>query len=62
MNGTYHQKVIIDRPNIVLVGENRDSTRIVLAETAQTRAIPEKFIISLFILLINMDIVLTVIE
>ena len=41
MNGTYHQKVIIDRPNIVLVGENRDSTRIVLAETAQTRAITE---------------------
>mgnify|MGYP002226164823 CR=1 FL=1 len=41
LNGTYHQKVIIDRPNIVLVGENRDSTRIVLAETAQTRAITE---------------------
>ena len=33
--------MIIDRPNIVLVGENRDSTRIVLAETAQTRAITE---------------------
>ena len=32
---------IRDRPNIVLVGENRDSTRIVLAETAQTRAITE---------------------
>ncbi len=41
MNGTYHQKVIIDRPNIVLVGENRDSTLIVLAETAQARAITE---------------------
>ena len=31
-NGTYNQKVIIDRPNIVLVGENRDSTVLVLAE------------------------------
>lgn len=30
--GTYNQKVVIDRPNIVLVGEDRDSTRIVLAE------------------------------
>lgn len=39
--GTYNQKVIIDRPNIVLVGEQRDSTIIVLAETAETRAITE---------------------
>lgn len=39
--GTYHQKVIIDRPNIVLVGEDRDSTIIVLAETAETRQITE---------------------
>lgn len=39
--GTYNQKVIIDRPNIVLVGEDRDSTVIVLAETARTRAITE---------------------
>ena len=39
--GTYHQKVIIDRPNIVLVGEQRDSTVLVLAETAKTRAITE---------------------
>mgnify|MGYP001943191261 CR=1 FL=1 len=30
--GTYNEKVIIDRPNIVLVGEQRDSTRIVYAE------------------------------
>ncbi len=30
--GTYNQKVVIDRPNIVLVGEDRDSTLIVLAE------------------------------
>ena len=30
--GTYNQKVIIDRPNIVLVGEDRDSTLLVLAE------------------------------
>ena len=39
--GTYPQKVIIDRPNIVLVGEQRDSTILVLAETAKTRAITE---------------------
>ena len=39
--GTYHQKVIIDRPNIVLVGEDRDSTILVLAETAKTQAITE---------------------
>ena len=39
--GTYHQKVIIDRPNIVLVGEERDSTVLVLAETAKTRTITE---------------------
>ncbi len=31
-NGTYNQKVVIDRPNIVLVGEDRDSTIIQLAE------------------------------
>lgn len=41
LNGTYNQKVIIDRPNIVLVGENRDSTVLVLAETAKTRKITE---------------------
>ena len=39
--GTYHQKVIIDRPNIVLVGEERDSTVLVLAETVKTQAITE---------------------
>lgn len=39
--GNYNQKVIIDRPNIVLVGENRDSTLIVLAETAKTRTMTE---------------------
>ena len=33
--------MIIDRPNIVLVGEDRDSTIIVLAETAKTRKIQE---------------------
>ena len=32
LKGTYHQKVIIDRPNIVLVGEDRDSTSVVYAE------------------------------
>lgn len=39
--GTYNQKVIIDRPNIVLVGEDRDSTIIFLAETAETRKVTE---------------------
>ena len=39
--GTYQQKVIIDRPHIVLVGEDRDNTVITLAETAQTRKITE---------------------
>ncbi len=39
--GTYNQKVIIDRPNIVLVGEQRDSTILVLAETAKTQKIKE---------------------
>ena len=39
--GTYRQKVIIDRPNIVLVGEDRDSTILILAETAKTQKITE---------------------
>ena len=39
--GVYQQKVIIDRPNIVLVGEQRDSTTLVLAETMKTRTITE---------------------
>ena len=39
--GTYNQKVIIDRLNIVLVGEQRDSTIIVLAETEDTRTVKE---------------------
>lgn len=39
--GTYTEKVIIDRPNIVLVGENKDSTILVMAETAKTNKIPE---------------------
>lgn len=39
--GTYRQKVIIDRPNIVLVGESRDSTLLILAETAKTQRIKE---------------------
>lgn len=33
--GVYHQKVIIDRPNIVLVGEDRDSTILILAEARE---------------------------
>ena len=39
--GIYRQKVIIDRPNIVLVGEQKDSTVIVLAETMKTRTVTE---------------------
>lgn len=39
--GLYHQKVIIDRPNIVLVGELRDSCIIVGAEAEQTTMISE---------------------
>ncbi len=39
--GLYQQKVIIDRPNIVLVGEDRDSTCIILAETEDTRIVKE---------------------
>lgn len=37
--GIYRQKVVIDRPNIVLVGEQRDSTCIVLAETEETNTV-----------------------
>ena len=33
--GVYRQKVIIDRPNIVLVGEDRDSTILILAEARE---------------------------
>ena len=33
--GVYRQKVIIDRPNIVLVGEDRDSTVLILAEARE---------------------------
>lgn len=39
--GTYNQKVIICRPHIVLVGEDRDSTILVLAETKETQQITE---------------------
>lgn len=42
-NGIYKQKVIIDRPNIVLLGENRDSTRLVLAETATYRSAAKEY-------------------
>lgn len=40
LKGTYRQKVVIDRPNIILVGEDRDSTRIVLAECGDYRPVP----------------------
>lgn len=39
--GRYHQKVIIDRPNIVLVGEQRDSTIIQLAELSSKPVVKE---------------------
>ena len=39
--GRYHEKVIIDRPNIVLVGEQRDSTVLVLAELNSKREVKE---------------------
>ena len=39
--GTYNQKVIVCRPHIVLVGEHRDSTILVLAETKETQKITE---------------------
>ena len=37
--GTYQQKVIIDRPNIILVGEDRDSTILTLAEASKKKLI-----------------------
>ena len=41
LKGTYNQKVIIDKPNIVLVGEDREQTQIIYAETMKTRTIKE---------------------
>lgn len=41
LKGTYNEKVIIDRPNIVLVGEDRDETKLILAETGKTQTIRE---------------------
>lgn len=40
-NGVYNEKLIIDKPNLVLLGENRDSTRIIYAELASKRAVKE---------------------
>lgn len=34
LNGIYREKVIIEKPNIVLLGEDRDSTRLIYAELA----------------------------
>lgn len=39
--GIYNQKVIIDKPNIVLVGESRNETKIILAEANKNRKIKE---------------------
>ncbi|SHF23748.1 Pectinesterase [Bacteroides luti] len=40
-SGTYNEKVIIDRPNIVLLGEDREKTRLVYAELSSKRKIHE---------------------
>ncbi len=40
-NGIYNEKVIVDKPNIVLLGENRDSTQIIYAELSSKRTIKE---------------------
>jgi len=40
-NGIYKEKVIINKPNIVLVGENRDSTRVIFAELSSKRTMKE---------------------
>lgn len=39
--GLYEQKVIVGRPHIVLVGEDRDSTILRLAETRETQQVKE---------------------
>lgn len=39
--GTYNEKVIIDKPNIVLVGEDREATQIIYAEVSDNRRIKE---------------------
>ncbi len=39
--GIYHEKVIIDKPNIVLVGEDKDSVIIVGAEAGRYRMLKE---------------------
>lgn len=40
-NGIYREKVVIDKPNIVLLGENRDSTRLIFPELASNRSMTE---------------------
>lgn len=39
--GVYNEKVIIDKPNIVLVGEDREKTQIIFAEVSDNRRIKE---------------------
>ncbi|MDO4758307.1 MAG: pectate lyase [Rikenellaceae bacterium] len=39
--GTYNEKVIIDKPNIVLVGEDREETKLIYAEVMDSRKITE---------------------
>ena len=39
--GVYNEKIVIDKPNIVLVGEDRDETQIIFAEVSDKRRITE---------------------
>ena len=39
--GTYNEKIIIDKPNIVLVGEDREETKLIYAEVMDSRKITE---------------------
>lgn len=40
-NGLYEQKVIIDKPNIMLIGEDKEKTIIRIAETEKTNTVRE---------------------
>lgn len=40
-NGLYEQKVIIDKPNIMLIGEDKENTIIRIAETEKTNTVRE---------------------
>lgn len=40
-SGLYEQKVIVDKPNIMLIGEDKENTIIRIAETEQTNTVSE---------------------